>query len=368
MTVLILDENYIVENDHKIPDLSIFLNNLSSKTEITLILKTHDALYHLCPIRKAVPYLKSAEFSPDYWVGERRLSKGRTLVGGIVPSVFMREMIRLLAERSFAIKGVFLWADLVTQAYGVLPLGWTFIWHDQYLLICHDGILRISRPCYLPLAQELPAILRYLKRFGYQEETPLTLLAASIFTDILLPFVHQEIRIPHDFSVGDFTLQVPELVPFQRLYAWPRKVRKTAYAMAFLNILGISYLSWQIKVMSATEYALKDEMNRVPIADALDETKMEAFAAYRRLSKDRPDPLSLLRQLIPLLKEEAVATYLHWTATPLNLTLHLELKSSTVVEQLLLTLRSQFQKHLLTWQADEEEPLKGTLIIEKQES
>lgn len=365
MTILILDENDIFANDHKIPDLSIFLNNLSSRTEITLILKTHDALYHFCPLRKAVPYLKSAEFSRDYWVGERRLSKGRTLVGGVVPSVFMREMIHLLAERSFAIKGVFLWTDLVTQAYGVLPPGWTLIWHDQYLLMCHDGILRISRPCYLPLAQELPAILRYLRRFGYQEETPLTLLTASIFPDILLPFVHQEMRIPDDFSVGGFTLQIPELAPLQRLYAWPRKVRKTAYAVAFLNILGISCLIWQIKVMSATEYTLTDELNRLPIADALDETKMEAFAAYRRLSKDRPDPLPLLRQLIPLLKEEAVATYLHWTALPLHLTLHLDLKPSAVGEQLLLTLRSRFQKHLLTWQADEGEPSKGILIIEK---
>lgn len=366
MITLTLDENHISENDHIIPDLSVFLKNLSPKTEMTLILKTHDARYHLCPIRKAVPYLKSGEFSSDYWVGERGLSKERTLVGGILPSFFMREMIHLLAEHSFALKGVFLWADLVTQAYGALPLGWTLIWHDQHLMICHDGVLRFSRPCYLPLAQELPAILRYLKRFGYQDEMPLILLKASLLTDILPPFIRQEIRSPNHFSLEGFILHIPELTPLQRLYTWPRKIRKTAYAITFLNVLGITYFSWQIKTMVETQHTLTHQISRLPTKDPLDETKMEAFAAYRHLSKDKPNLLSLLRQLIPLIKEQAVATHLHWTATPLNLTLHLELKPSTIVDQLLLTLRSQFQKHLLTWQAEEEEPLKGRLTIEKQ--
>ena len=120
MITLVLEENQILENDHKIADLSIFLKRLSPNTEIILILKSHDALYHLCPIRKAVPFLKSAEYPPYYWVGERRLPKSQTFIGGIFPSPFMKATINIIAGHSFPIKGIFLWADLITQAYGPL--------------------------------------------------------------------------------------------------------------------------------------------------------------------------------------------------------------------------------------------------------
>lgn len=365
MTMLILDENQVFENDDIIPDFSLFLKNLFPKTEITLVVKTHDALYHLCPIRKAVPYLKSAEFSSEYWVGEKRLSKGRTLVGGILPSPFMRDMVSLLTEYSFGIKGAFLWADLVTQAYSPLPLGWVLILHDRHLMVCHDGILRVSRPCYLPFTQELPTILRYLKRFGYQEGMPLTLLKTSLFTDALPPFIRQESRIPHNFSPEGFTLQVPELIPLRGLYSWPRKIQKTAYAITFLSLFGITYFSWQITVLTETKHTLKEQMSRVPKKELMDETKMEAFSAYCHLSKDKFNPLPLLRQLAPFIKGEAVATYLHWTENPLSLTLHLELIPSTIVDRFLLTLRSHLQGYLLNWQVGEEDPLKGTLTIEK---
>ncbi|MDF3034021.1 MAG: hypothetical protein K0R76_975 [Alphaproteobacteria bacterium] len=365
MRILILEENQISENGHIIPDLSDFLKNLPSQTELTLILKTHDTLYHYCLARKAVPYLKSAEFSSEYWVGERVFSKGHTLVGGIIPSLFMQEAVRLLSRHSFALKGPFLWTDLVTQAYGILSSAWTLIWQDPHLMVCHDGVLRFSRLCCLPLVQELPAILRYLKRFGYEEEMSLTLLT-STFIESLPPFIHQEIRVPNDFSLDGFTFQVPDLIFPQRLYTWPRKIRKTAYAVTLLNILGVIYFSWQIKTMTETDHILKHQISLLPTKDPTDEKKMADFAAYRHLSKAKPDPLFLIRQLIPSLKGEAVATRLHWTASPLSLTLQLELKSSTIIDQLLLTLRPQFQKHALTWQAEEADPLKGRLVIEEQ--
>jgi hypothetical protein len=365
MTMLILDEDQIFENDDIIPDLSLFLKNLPPKTEITLILKTHDALYHLCPIPKAVPYLKSAEFPSEYWVGEKKLSKGRTLVGGILPSPFMHDAVNLLAEYSFAIKGIFLWADLVIQAYGPLPLGWALILHDQHLMVCHDGILRVSRSCYLPFADELPAILRYLKRFGYQEGVPLTLLKTSLFTEALPSFIHQESRIPHNFSPEGFTLEIPELIPLQGLYSWPRKIQKTAYALTFLNLLGIAYFSWQITILAEAKHILKEQLSRMPKKELMDETKMEAFAAYCHVSEGKPNPLLLFRQIAPFIKEVAVATYLHWTDNPVSLRLHLGLTPSTEVDQFLLTLRSQLQGYVLNWQAGEGDALKGILTINK---
>jgi len=366
MTTLTLEENQILENDHKIADLSIFLKRLSLKTEITLILKSHDALYHLCPIRKAVPFLKSAEYPPPYWVGERRLPKGQTFIGGIMPSPFIRTAISLITEHPFPIKGIFLWTDLITEAYGPFDPGWTFIWHNHHLLICQDGVLRISRSCYLPLAQELPAILRYLKRFGYEEEMPITLLKSSLFSEPLPSFIHPEIRIPQDISRRGLTLQIPELAPLQRLSIWSQKIRNLAYGIAFLNILGTAYFSWQIKMASAIEMSLKAQIGALPVKDPVDETKIQAFKAYCLLLKDRPNPLPLIRQLVPLIREEAVATRLQWTANPLRLTLHLELNPPTVIQELLLTLRSELRAHKLTWRQQEEEPLKGILTIEQQ--
>jgi hypothetical protein len=366
MITLTLEENQILENDHKIADLSIFLKRLSFKTEITLILKSHDALYHLCPIRKAVPFLKSAEYPPPYWVGERRLPKGQTFIGGIMPSPFIKTAISLITEHPFPIKGIFLWADLITEAYGPFDPGWTFIWHNHHLLICQDGVLRISRSCYLPLAQELPAILRYLKRFGYEEEMPITLFKSSLFSEPLPSFIHPEIRIPQDISRRGLTLQIPELAPLQRLSIWSQKIRNLAYGIAFLNILGTAYFSWQIKMASAIEMSLKAQIGALPVKDPVDETKIQAFKAYCLLLKDRPNPLPLIRQLVPLIREEAVATRLQWTANPLRLTLHLELNPPTVIQELLLTLRSELLTHKLTWRQQEEEPLKGILTIEQQ--
>ncbi|MGV8949123.1 MAG: hypothetical protein ACOH2E_07175 [Candidatus Paracaedibacter sp.] len=365
MTTLILEENQILENDHQIADLSIFLKRLPPKTEITLILKSHDALYHLCPLRKAVPFLKSAEYSPHYWTGEKRLPKGQTFIGGLFPSPFVKAAINVIAEHSFPIKGIFLWADLIAQAYGPFDTGWTLIWHNHHLLICKDGILRISRSCYLPLAQELPAILRYLKRFGYEEEMPITLLKSSIFAESLPPFIHSEIRIPQDLSLRGLTLEVPELTALQRISTWSRKTRALAYGVALLNILGGAYFGWQIKITSVKGMSLKEQIGSLPVKDPLDEAKIQAFNTYCLLSKNRPNPLPLIRQLIPLMREEAVATYLQWTANPLRLTLHLELKPSTVAQELVLTLQSELRNHKLSWEQQEEEPLKGILTIEQ---
>jgi hypothetical protein len=366
MTTLIVEENQILENDHKIADLSVFLKRLPSKTEITLILKSHDVLYHLCPIRKAVPFLKSAEYSPDYWVGEKRLPKGQTFIGGIFPSPFMKITIKNIAEHFFPIKGIFLWADLITQAYGPFDPGWTFIWHNHHLLICQDGILRISRSCYLPLVQELPAILRYLKRLGYEEEMPITLFKSSIFSEPLPSFVHPEIRIPRDLSPQGLILQIPQLAALRRLSSWSRKIHILAYGIALLNILGAAYFSWQIKVGSATEITLRQQIADLPIKDPVDEAKMQAFKAYCFLSKNRPDPLPLIRQLIPLIRGKAVATHLQWTAGSLRLILHLELEPSTIGQELFLSVRSELRDHKLTWQQQEEEPQKGILTIEQQ--
>jgi hypothetical protein len=363
MITLTLEENQIFENGEVISDLSSFLKRFSPHREMTILLKTHAASYHHCPIRKAVPYMKSAEFSSDHWVGERGLAKGQTFLGGILPTPFMRHMIHLISEHSFGLKGVFVWADLMTQAYGPLPSGWSIILHDQNLLICQDQILKFSRPCYLSFAEELPAILRYLKRFGYEAEKPILLLTSSAIADVLPPFVQCEIRTTQSLIPQGLNFQIPELNNHLRLYFWPRNIRKAAYILALFNFLGIAYFSWQIKAVFEQEYILKHQMSLMPSHNPLNEIKMAAFADYRRLSKDRPNPLSLIRDLPPLMKDEAVATYLHWT--PNSLTLHLELNPSTEAEKFFLTLRSHFDDYQMTWKNDENEPLKGILTMEK---
>lgn len=363
MITLTLEENQIEGNGEIISDLALFLKNLPTYRDLTLIIKTHDASYHLCPVRKAVPYMKSAEFTPDHWVGEKGLAKGQTFLGGILPTPFMRNIIQVISEHFVGLKGIFVWADLITQAYSPLPSGWTIIWHDQQLLICQDQLLRFSRPCYLPLPQELPAILRYLKRFGYEEEMPITLLTSSPFTDAFPPYIQQEIRNPPALFPQGLTLQVPELRRLHRLYFWPRNFRKAAYVLALVNVFGVAYFGWQIKTVFERDHILKNQISHLPIQVDLSETKMEAFADYRRLSKDRSNPLLLIRNLIPLMKNEAVATYLHWT--PNSLTLHLELSSTATADQLFLTLRSQFLDHKVLWRTEDNESLKGVLRMEK---
>ena len=363
MIFLTLEENQVLENGQPIQVFSEFLKRLSVNTEITLILKTHDVTYHVCPLRKAVPFLKAAEFSADCWVGEWIFSKGQTRIGGVLPTPFMREIIREISAYSFALKGVYLWADLIRQSYGSLSLGWTLIEHEGNLLICQDEVLRFSRKCDLPMEQELPLIMRYIKRFGYEVEMPITLMRPFAQEDNLPWFVQKIIRLPQDIIPGELSLQIPELIEQNRLYDWPRKIQKIAYSFLILNSIVIALLCFQIKILYEKKYRLSHEKGHLQASESLDERKLEAFAAYRQLSKDRGNPLFLVRQLIPVLKDQAVATYFHWTME--SLTLQLELNPTVSAEQFFLTLRSQFSDYQVTWKAEENESLKGILTLEK---
>jgi hypothetical protein len=371
MITLTLEENQILNNEQAIPDLPHFLKSLPKSQDMSLILKSHDAMYHHCPIRKAARYIKSAEFTPNHWVGEKNISShlfpkrfpfGHMVIGGILPSLFMHKAIHLLSEYSFALKGVYVWADLITQAYSPLPMGWTIISHDEQLMVCQDQILRFSRPCYLPLEQELPSILRYLKRFGYESGMSITILAATPVRD-LPAFAKTETRVPHVLKHKGITLDIPELKTLHRLYSWPQKIKKVAYGLTLLNAIGIGYYSWQVKTTLEQDLILKAQVAQVSIKSPLNKAKMEAFDQYLRLAKDRPNPLTILRRLIPLMKDDAVATYLRWT--PNSLTLHLELNPLAAVDQLWVHLRAQFHDYRLTWQPEKNEPLKGVFTIEK---
>jgi len=371
MITLTLEEDQILNNEQVIPDLSLFLKGLPKTQAISVILKSHDTVYHHCRLRKAARYMKSAEFSPEYWVGEKIISSsilpkrfhyGQMVIGGIMPSPFMRKAIHLISEYSFALKGVFVWADLITEAYSPLPLGWAIICHDQHLMICQDQILQFSRPCYLPFEQELPGILRYLKRFGYEVGMPVVVLSVAPTHD-LPAFVQAETRIPEPLKYQGLTLDIPEFKTQGRLYSWPRALKSSAYSLILLNVMGIAYYSWQVKAAFDQESALKNQIAHISIQNPLSEAKMEAFDHYCRLVKDRPNPLILLRRLIPLMKDDAVATYFHWT--PNALTLHLEMNPLVALDQFWLTIRSQLLDYRLIWQPEHDEPLKGVLTLEK---
>jgi len=363
MIFLTLEENQVLENGQPFQDFSEFLKRLSANSEITLILKTHDVTYHVCSLRKTVPFLKAAEFSAEHWVGEWISSKSQTCIGGVLPTPFMREIIQEISAYSFALKGVYLWADLIRQSYGSLPLGWTLIDHEGSLLICQEGVLQFSRTCSLPIEQELPLILKYIKRFGYEVDMPITLMRAFTREDDLPLFVQKIIRFPQDIIPEGLSLQIPELMEQNRLYDWPRKIQKIAYSFLLLNSIVIVLFCFQIKILYDQKNSLSQERSRLNASEFIDEKKLEVFAAYRQLSKDRGNPLSIIRQLIPLLKGQAVATYFHWTVD--SLTLQLELNPAVSVEQFFLTLRSQFSDYQVTWKAEENESLKGVLIMEK---
>jgi hypothetical protein len=368
MISLIVEENQVWEKGQVILDFPAFLKVLPSHKEITLIFKTHDALYYDCPLRKAVPFLKSAEFSTDHWVGTKSLSNSNTFIAGILPSPFMQQIVTNLYESSFAVKGAYVWADLIVRSFGSAPMGWTIIYHDQHLFVTFEGILRFSRPCFLSLTEELPATLRYLKRFGYEKDTPINLITSAPLAQPFEAFINHEIHTPLDLSSQGLEseglkLQISRLKPNIRLYHWPRKIRKSLYAFLIFNVVASSYLGWGLKNAFMEEQILKHKISIVPHKDAPDESQMKAFTIYRNTSKDTSDPLSFIKHLFPLIKEEAVATYVHWTPDSLNL--HLQLNPTTIPEQLWLTLKSQFRDHQLTWQEEENDPLRGVLIISK---
>lgn len=364
MTALVLEESQLLNQHEKIMDLPLFLKNHSKKEGITLILKIHDVSYHLCPTRKALPHLKSMEFSNEHWVGEKTLSKGRILIGGILPSPLMREMVGIMAAHAVPVNGVFLWADLVKEAFGSLPEGWVLILHENHLMICQDGILRISRLCCLPLAQELPALLRYLKRFGLSEEAPITILSSAHPMDDLPPAIPLEIRNPTALAFHGLKVHIPELIPLQRLALWPRKIQRGVSVITLLALVANIYLGWQIYSLLEEKASLSQHISQLSSHPPVDEAKMDAFAAFQQTPRPYPLLLSHVQLLIPLLQGEAVTTHLRWTANPFHLTLHLDLMEDTLADQLLATFQSRFPNFKVSWQADADTPLKGVLTFD----
>jgi hypothetical protein len=364
MTVLVLEESQLLNQDEKITDLPLFLKGYPKKGELILILKTHEVSYHLCPTRKALPHLKSIELSKGYWIGEKILPTGRMLISGILPSPFMRQMVQTLAEHAIPLKGIFLWTDLVAQAFGPLPQGWVLLFHENHLMICQEGILCISRLCCLPLVQELPALFRYLKRFGFHEGTPLTILSSEDLMDNLPPSIHLEIRSPGVLTYHGLKVQVPELIPLQHLVFWPQRIRWISSGFTLFALIANIYLGWQIYSLTEKEASLSQHISQLSSHPPVNEEKMEAFAAFRQVARASPLLLSHIRLLIPLLQGEAVVTHLHWTAHPFHLTLHLNLFEDTAADQLLSTFQSHFPNFKVSWQAEANPLLKGILTFD----
>ena len=332
LITLHIGENHVSENNVQIPDLPKFLEQLPPKAELRLILKTPDAQYKFCPFRKAAPYFKAAEFSASHWVGQRSLPDGTTYFMGLLPTPFMGRMVSLVAQSPFPVAGVYLWADLAMRSYFPLPEGWCFIWHQNYLLICQNGLLRISRMCYLPLPEELPAILRYLLRFGYKEGTLVPLLASSPING-LPDLIQQEVLAPlpldaeikaEKLTAKGIKIPVPALAGLQRLYKWPRLIRPLAWAFAIFNMAGFFYFAWEACAAHKTVIRLKRQVTAIPPASPLDENKMSAFAAFQEFKKGQPDPLPVLRQIMSGMQGKIRIAHLHWVAEPFRVTLHLE--------------------------------------------
>lgn len=364
MTVLVLEESQLLNQHEKIIDLPLFLRSCSKKEGIILILKTHNVSYHLCPTRKALTLLKSIEFSKGQWIGEKILPKGRMLISGILPSPFMRQTVQILAEHAIPLKGVFLWTDLVTQAFGSLPQGWVLLFHENHLMICQEGILCISRLCCLPLVQELPALLRYLKRFGFHEGSTITILSSEELIDNLPPSLHMGVRSLSTLAYRGLKVQVPELIPLQRLAIWPRRIRGVVSGITFLALIVNAYLGWHIYSLTGKEETLSQQINQLSSYPPVNEARMEAFAAFRQAARVYPLLLSHTRLLIPLLQGEAVVTHLHWTANPFHLTLHLDLLEDSAADQLLSALQSHFPNFKVSWQVEANTPLKGILTFD----
>jgi hypothetical protein len=374
MITLTIEEDQVLQDDILIPDLLLFLKRLPKNEDLVLILKCHDASYHYCPIRKAARFIKSAEYSAEHWVGEKVLPiagliskffRKKTTIGGIKPTLFMRNAIRIIGEHTVAIRGIFIWADLILTAYSPLPKGWVIIWHDQNLIICRNNHLIISRFCYLPLSQEMPSILRYLRRYGYESGCSLTLITSSLFNDELPPYIQQEVRAPQDIEPNGLKLSIPECLPHARLYAWPSKLKAMCYSLAFCNTLWMAYLGWQIAFCYEQIPILKKHIAGITVTAPVNESKMEAFSQYCQITKERANPLLLLQQIVPYLKDKAVATFLHWT--PHSLNLHLELNDIEKSDSLWNVLRLHFNEYHLIWRSHENEPLKGILSIKKKQ-
>lgn len=367
MTTLILEDTQVLADDHTITDLEVFLKKQPSKSDLILILKTHDIHYQLCSFQKNRSFLKVVEYTSDHWVGQKKISKNVILIGGFIPSPFMQNAIHIIAQQKIPLKGVFLWSDMILQSYGPFQPGWTLVWHNYNLLICHDGILKMSRVCYLPFSEELPAILRYLKRFGYQENMPLMLFKSSLFSDHLPSFVTMEVRIPQDLCFQGFEFNISELNFSRRLYLIPDKIRKWAYAIMIFNMLGVFYLGLQIYVIYEQQKTLERRVNNLPKVASINQTSLAMFHTYCQLIENRADPLSFFRQLMPLFKDQkGFITYFQWTAQPFILTLQLKYLSQMSMLEHIVKLRSALQTYKITWEPQGREDLMGVLKIEKQ--
>jgi hypothetical protein len=372
MITLILEENNLLKDSEVIIDVSSFFRDLPLNVEVTLVIKSHDIAYHYCPVKKAARFMKAAEFSQHHWIGEKSLAhhsmlksfySPQLLIAGILPSSFMQQVIQIIARENLSLKGVYLWSDSLMQTYQPISSGWVMILHEQQLFICHNQVLKFSRYCSRSLAEELPRVFRYIKRFGYETNSPITLLANEFISEDLPSYVKPEIRTTSNWKPQGIKINIPELQTQERNHSWPQKIQRVSKSLTALMILCSLYTAIETASLLRQEHKLQEQIASLSIEKPLSSTKIDAFLQYCHLIRGRENPLILIRQFSPLLREDAVVTYLHWTSG--QLILQMELNPEASVDQLWLTLRSQFLEYQISWQADESESLKGVLTIEK---
>jgi hypothetical protein len=320
--------------------------------------------FELCPIRKAVPHLKSAEFSGGQWIGELALSKQATFLAGILPTLFMSHVMELIRQANFPVQGIYLWTDLIKQSYHPPVKGWCIIRHENNFIVCHDNLLCFSRVCYLPLEEELPAIVRYLLRFGYEEATPVFLLASTELDHCLPEVIHQKVYQSDPLKFQGIKVDIPPLRNLQHLYQWSRKINWFGYGMVFFNCLGTLILIGKIYTLAPSITVLTQQLSQTPTTHPVDEKKIKAFNLFRELVKDQPNPVDFFRRLMPFVRENARITHFHWVASPFRLTLKMELTSNDLALSVTKKLQPLLPEYKIEWKPEGTNSLKGTLIVE----
>lgn len=245
--IFILEENALLENNLVINEPVNFLLRLPEGQIITLLLKSHNTHYVLCPVQKAISHLKTFEFSANHWSGELFLGKGLTYLAGILPTPFMIYITEIMIKKNFLIKGIYLWTDLITRSYNPPVKGWSIVLHEQQLMICQNGILQFSRICHLSLDKELPAILRYLLRLGYIEGSPILLL--STFEEKNLPpnLIHQKTVLPTPLKFQGIKIHIPQLLILERFYKWPKIISRLIYGITICIFIGVLFFNHRNK-------------------------------------------------------------------------------------------------------------------------
>ncbi|RZI46490.1 hypothetical protein [Candidatus Finniella inopinata] len=331
-------------NDEQFQPLNLILNTFPS-LPLHIVLRDEGVHFFTSSLKVSkwwhrqtlLKQIKQGEFSKTSWIQTQFIPvTDRYCLAGVSPTPFLLALVSNLRSLSNPVIGIELWpVTFVNQVFKKLQNqvnidDWLMVLHRQNsgsckLVVCNhqaiifDRIIQCNQKTKADnLSEEIESTIRYLNRYQYKSDDPLTIVQIGLKE--ILEFKKQpQIKV---LELKDDCDSLPIVSPFQvhdlRSHHWafliPRNFMKIfiPLGLGLLLASGGFFLNTHFH-QTNHRFMLKQQLVLKLPPQAFEDLQLsQLFQIYQSIQS--PDPIPTLRQFGKILPAFAVATDLVWIA------------------------------------------------------